>query len=421
MATPNYATACLSDRYHRALVDWQEKNFPEIRLLQDHWSEYFPRVTPFALLAKVGPLRAERIEIGEFAGQPRLERAGEMRGNMFYQARDIIKAQASTEFGSIQQHRMTLEGGISKQAQFAVLRIMAEELRHAYQMFWVLDQDPTWKKLGHGDVAKETMEELLAMETGDHVLDAFNIEFVHFLDSLVFAALIDLVGKYQLEMQRVFSYAPVARSMAPMLVEEAFHLGSGKTLLKEVAVKAALGQGDYTPAEIQGSLNEWFPRGLEMFGNELGGNTAMAFGFKDKTNAQAQDEYIREVEQLMDWINLAIIEAREPALNAEQRRELLAGAKAGATWHGIGPEDLLVVPDRKFFRRRGLTDYVYQPYDVHGRLLQDESGRPYPPERYAAYLETVLPSKYFRTRDWQRYRARLQSHQPVSHSERLFA
>ena len=75
------------------------------------------------------------------------------------------------------------------------------------------------------------------MELGGHVLDAFNIDFCDFLDNITYATVIDLVGKYQLEMQQAFSYAPMARSMGPMLQEEAFHLGSGRKLLKEIGQK----------------------------------------------------------------------------------------------------------------------------------------------------------------------------------------
>src|SRR5437016_12149549 len=145
------------------------------------------------------------------AGQPRYEHAGDMVGNMFYSARDIIRAQCSTELGSIQQHRLTLEEAPTDTMKMSVLRVMAEELRHAYQMFWVLDHDPTWKKPGHADIAAEPLDELLSMELGDHVLDAFNIPFLNFLDNVVCATVIDSVGKYQLEMQNEFAYAPRAR------------------------------------------------------------------------------------------------------------------------------------------------------------------------------------------------------------------
>src|SRR5437016_14318490 len=124
------------------------------------------------------------------------------------------------------------------------------------------------------------MDKMLAMELRNHVLDAFNIPFHHFLDNVVLATVIYLVGKYQLEMQKVFSYAPMARSMSPMLSEEGYHIGSGRGFLKELAIGATTDRGSYLTEDIQRALNAWVPRGLEMFGNERGGETAVAFGFK---------------------------------------------------------------------------------------------------------------------------------------------
>ena len=118
------------------------------------------------------------------------------------------------------------------------------------------------------------------MELGGHVLDAFNIDFNDFLDNVTYATVIDLVGKYQLEMQQVFSYAPMARSMGPMLQEEAFHLGSGRKLLKEIGQMAARGEGDYSILDVQRAMNLWYPRGLEMFGNEQGEQLAAVGGLE---------------------------------------------------------------------------------------------------------------------------------------------
>ena len=40
MATVNYTTELLSDRYHKAIVDWQKKNFPELDLLMARWNDW---------------------------------------------------------------------------------------------------------------------------------------------------------------------------------------------------------------------------------------------------------------------------------------------------------------------------------------------------------------------------------------------
>ena len=391
-----YTTETIAPQYHDALVGWQQKNFPELTFLQENWTKFYPTQTPYQLFAKIGKLNSEQINFGRMAGQPRIERAGDMVGNMFYTARDIVRAQASTELGSIQQHRLTLEEAPTDQMKMAVLRIMAEELRHAYQMFWVLDHDRSWKKPGHPDIAKETMDELLAMELGNHVLDAFNIPFTNFLDNVVFATVIDLVGKYQLEMQKVFSYAPMARSMGPMLSEEGFHIGSGRGFLRELAVAAHGDGGRFSIADIQKTLNAWLPRGVEMFGNERGGETAIAFGFKDRNNGTAQSEYYNEVREVIELVNVGVAQALVKDLGAADARSLVREIQdTGETMKGVRPEDLLFIPDPKFYRQRGMEDVVFMPYDVYGNLM--------PEERYLDYLRENLPAHYLTTNEFRKY------------------
>jgi len=404
-----YTTETITPKYHEAIVAWQKKNFPELTYLEENWSKFYSQ-TPFTLMAKIGKLNNEAIPFGRMAGKPRFENAGEMVGNMFYSARDIVRAQASTELGSIQQHRLTLEEAPTDQMKMAVLRIMAEELRHGYQMFWVLDHDHSWKKPGHPDIASETMEELLSMELGDHVLDAFNIPFVNFLDNVVFATVIDLVGKYQLEMQKVFSYAPMARSMGPMLSEEGFHIGSGRGFLKEMAVGATNDSGRYSIEDIQRALNAWIPRGVEMFGNERGGGTAVQFGFKDRDNGTAQGEYYNEVRELIELINVEIVKTKLGDISAPDARVLVREVQdTGDGVRNITPADLLFVPDVKFFRKRGAEEIALMPFDVAGNLLLHDA-KPFSGEQYLQYLATVLPDYYMKSDEFAKYREALLGH-----------
>lgn len=402
-----YTTETITPKYHEALVSWQKKNFPEFDFLEKNWTKFYPSQTPYRLVAKIGKLQAETIQYGRFLGRPKIERAGDMTGNMFYSARDIIRAQASTELGSIEQHRLTLESAPTDEMKMSVLRIMAEELRHGYQMFWVLDHDKSWKKPGHPDLAADTLDELLAMHLGEHILDAFNIPFFNFLDNVVFATIIDLVGKFQLDMQKVFSYAPMARSMSPMLSEEGFHIGSGRNFLKELAVQATLGTGQYSLDDMQRTFNTWFPRGVEMFGNERGGETSIAFGFKDKNNLTAQSEYIAEVRELVELVNIAIVQALVKGITAPDARVLVREVQdMGDEQRGVKKENLFYVPDPKYFRMRGLEEIVYMPYDVNGELVTDE-GKPVSGEKYVEYLKTTLPDYYTSFKEFVAYSERL--------------
>jgi len=195
--------------------------------------------------------------------------------------------------------------------------------------------------------------------------------------------------------------------MGPMLSEEGFHIGSGRGFLKELSVGATNDSGRYSIDDIQRSLNAWIPRGVEMFGNERGGDTAIAFGFKDRNNGTAQAEYYNEVREVLGLINVEIVRTKVKDITAPDARSLVAEVQdTGETIKGVSPKDLLFVPDVKFFRSRGMEEIVFMPYDVDGNLLT-EDGKPVSGEKYLAYLQTVLPDYYLKTKDFAKYREAL--------------
>jgi hypothetical protein len=187
------------------------------------------------------------------------------------------------------------------------------------------------------------------MKTGSHVLGAFNVDFESFVDNIVFCALIDRVGKYQLAMQKVSAYAPMAESMPQMLREEAFHLATGVVPLRRWVVKAAEGSPMITMEVIQKHFNKWVPRALEMFGDERGGGTNVKFGLKPLKNSEAQDQYWREIGKVARDLNLRYL--RAPPTSRAKPRDSPAGRERRVD----GDErDLLRLPNRDYFRRRGI-------------------------------------------------------------------
>jgi len=283
------------------------------------------------------------------------------------------------------------------------------------QMAGVLTLDETFDKARWGrHWATETMEELFAMKPGEHVLDAFNIEFKSLMDSATFMSFIDRVGKFQLEMQHHFLYGPMALSMPWMrFVEESYHLAAGETLMKAIAVAAISDGGNFGIEDLQKTLNMWYPRGLEMFGSELGGDLVKGV-FKTLKNAEAQRIYIDEVLGKVRDANLAIVQAKTHSSREEAEATLRRIQERHETVQGLSREDLLFLPDRRFFRIRGLAEYgdfrnpgsdaagvgfVYLPYDVHGNLRKD-NGSLVDREDYAEYLRSVLPDRYMKSRHW---------------------
>src|SRR5262249_49357422 len=150
-----------------------------------------------------------------------------------------LRAQASTEFGSIQQHRLTLARAQDEEEQFWILRMMAEELRHGYQMLHLLVEDD-WSSVS-SETSSQMFEEILSMTTGSHLRGAFSVDFGPVVPNVVFSAPSGRVGKSQLPMHRIPAYQPMAESMPKMLREEAFHLAAGVVPMRRWATAAARG------------------------------------------------------------------------------------------------------------------------------------------------------------------------------------
>ncbi|MEM9593358.1 MAG: Phenylacetic acid catabolic protein [Acidobacteriota bacterium] len=379
--------------YHDAVERWRDTFLPDFGFLLDSWEKHFHKEPKFKLCAFRELGMCDEIECGPKKGQAKASKPSELDEDQAAHLLGAIRAQASTEFGSIQQHRLTLARAQEEEDQVWVLRMMAEELRHGYQMLHLL-VDEDWSCQTRQSSA-DMVEEILSMQTGSHVLGAFNIDFDSFVDNVTFCALIDRVGKYQLAMQRVSAYKPMAESMPKMLREEAFHLATGVIPLRRWVAKAARGEVYVTMDTIQRAINKWLPRGLEMFGDERGGGSNVRMGLKPKKNAEAQDDYYREVSKLVDDLNKRYLRAKLPELSIGEARKALERLKLErGRVHGVDYDELITMPHKDFFRRRGVPAFAL--VGVDGETFGDV-------ETYIAHLALKLPESYLANRDFSNY------------------
>jgi len=137
----------------------------------------------------------------------------------------------------------------------------------------------------------------------------------------------------------------------------------------------------------------------------------VAFGFKDRDNGTAQAEYYNEVREVVELVNVAIVQTKVSGITAPDARSVVREVQdTNENVQGIRPEDLLFVPDMKFYRKRGAEDVVFMPYDVSGNLLTLD-GKPISGEQYLVYLETVLPDYFLKTNEFVKYRESLLGHE----------
>lgn len=113
-----------------------------------------------------------------------------------------------------------------------------------------------------------------------------------------------------------------------------------------------------------------------MFGYEKGGADVVRLGLRDLANAAAQDAYVAECGKLVD------------DLNARYARAVAARGGAADEY------ELLRLPDRRFFRRRG--EPAFEMVGVDRALFRDV-------DAYLAHLARELPDAYLASGDFCRY------------------
>jgi benzoyl-CoA 2,3-epoxidase subunit B len=279
--------------------DWQRDiGFP-VEMLGD-----------FKFQEKFGELDSPLIEFGDFQGQPKWETYMQVPNQ---QIRDtllnLIVYQGDTEFASVEQQRHLVKTAPSEYDLKSLLRVMSEEQRHGWQMCYLMVK--YFGKTGAIEAQKQ-----LERRSWDNqrLLGSFNVPTDHWLDFFVFTQFVDRDGKYQLKMLSRSAFAPLARSMGPMLKEESFHLGTGHTGLKRVA-KA----GKVPIPIIQRYFNKWVPTAYDLFGGERSSSPRMyyTYGLKgrfdegetsdpvdlDALNARAVQQYHHECLELVRQIN----------------------------------------------------------------------------------------------------------------------
>ena len=383
----------LPANYHAAVESWRDMYLPDYQYLIDNWDKYFPKDPVFKLCAFRELGMCDEIECGDHQGKRKATKPSELPAETAHHLLGAIRAQASTEFGSIQQHRLTLARAQDAEEQMWVLRMMAEELRHGYQMLHLLAEGD-WS-IASEQKSSQMVEEILSMQTGSHVLGAFNIDFDSFVDNIVFCALIDRVGKYQLTFQKISAYKPMAESMPQMLREEAFHLATGVVPMRRFMVRAAEGEVYVSVEMLQKVLNKWLPRGLEMFGDERGGASNVKMGLKPLKNGEAQQQYYNEVAKVVEDLNLRYIRTKRPNYAIAEANATLKKLEAErGTVDGLRWEELLHMPHMAFFRRRGVP--AFHMVGVDGELFGDV-------HEYLKHLTRHLPESYLASKDFRDY------------------
>jgi ring-1,2-phenylacetyl-CoA epoxidase subunit PaaA len=145
--------------------------------------------------------------------------------------------------------------------------------------------------------------DLLRRENSERILDAFKVTDVPaWADVVTFCALIDRVGRFQVEEMTDSSFAPLDKYLPDIMREEVGHVGFGTSRLAKLAADPE------TKPQAQAAVYRWYPKALDMFGR-TGSRRAeryIAWGLKHRLNEEARADYVREVNPLLEGMGLVV-------------------------------------------------------------------------------------------------------------------
>jgi len=323
----------------------------------DDWIDYFrrwqkeidldPAITAgYTFEAKYGGLHEPAIEFGDYRGERKWETLLEVPDQRIRDALlHLITYQGDTEFGSVEQQRHLAAAAPTDRDLESLVRVMREEMRHGWQMCHLL--------MTHfGGSGRIEAQKLLDRRSfnNNRLLGSFNVPVDNWLDFFTYTQFIDRDGKFQLGMLSHSAFAPLARSMGPMLKEESFHLGTGNHGLKRI-VKA----GRLPAPLIQKYFNKWIPTAFDLFGTDGSSSAHWAYvwGLKgrfdedqndaapdrDHLNEYARELYTREIAGLVEALNRERPAETPPLYIPDQRFNRRIGEHSGGRY-SVGGEPL---------------------------------------------------------------------------------
>lgn len=204
----------------------------------------------------------------------------------------VLTIQSDCEIGGPHLYvEKMLPSAPTKIDQLIVARTAAEEIDHFRKMARVA-----------GDIGID-VSFVLSIPNQMRYVDAFRGVIRTWEEFAVFGFLIDRVGRYQLEEFYGCSYLPLERILPDIVTEELGHIEYGANKTAELIAK-----GDETKEKVQKALDFWYVRALDMFGRSQSWRSERFryWGLKRRTNAQAREDYIKEINPLIEQMGLKV-------------------------------------------------------------------------------------------------------------------
>lgn len=283
------------------------------------------------------------IEFGDFAGLPKWERLRDIpQQNIKDSLMALIIYQGDTEFASVEQQRLLVNSAPSEWDSYCLGRVMCEEMRHGWQMCYLLATH-------FGEEGRREAEKQLERRSWkkQRLLGSFNEDITNWVDFFVYTNFVDRDGKFQLKMLEHSAFQPLARSMTCMLKEENFHMGTGTSGMQRI-IKA----GVIPTPLFQKWLNKWIPTAYDLFGNDesSGAHWAYVWGLKGRydespdlgaadmghLNERSRHQFYEEVQGIIERLNKSVAEGQPPLYTPDIKFNRNIGKHVGETWSAQG-------------------------------------------------------------------------------------
>jgi benzoyl-CoA 2,3-dioxygenase component B len=244
--------------------------------------------------------------------------------------------------------------------------VMIEEMRHGWQMCALLIDFFG----SSGKVEAQKMLERRAFEN-KRLLGTFNVDVDNWLDFFTYTDFVDRDGKFQLQMLKYSSFAPLGRSTSYMLREEAFHMGTGNDGLRRVVEAGVIPQW-----LLQKYLNKWISSSYDLFGTDHSSSAHWAYvwGIKGRYD-EPQNEKTVDLDDLNDY-------------NRHLYRDEVGGLIERLNSFQRAGEKKLYAPDIKFNRSIGRWT---------GQSFHSETGEALDEPAYQEHVAECLPRAEDRT------------------------
>lgn len=194
-----------------------------------------------------------------------------------------------------------------------VSQIVKDEMRHAQVIYNMLDdlgENTHAHLLSHDfDWRLPTDETQIGFKRmkDDYRVNIFYYQINYWADFILFNFFIDRGAGHQLEDTFESSYLPWKRAIESIYKEETIHLAHADKWIK------ILGEDPKEKDFLQQRLNLWWPRVMNVFGNNksLNNEIYVKLGLKKRINMDVRTIFVKEIYEICNQVDLIVPDYKE--------------------------------------------------------------------------------------------------------------